>query len=415
MPGAFPADGARGFSGTVPAPCQGLPRHGAGSGRAGTGRTAGNGRVPGTFPVPFRYRERPCRQGAQEGCQGLFSDSSRPARGCVRPRRAPVSFPGRPWSTRPMTLDFRLFARTMPILMLSLAACSASPHAGPSPSLPGPPGPQAGTRRTRRGAPSPRQHVAPAAPVAPVAARRSHPLTIHGETRDDYYWLRDDSRQNPEMLAYLAAENAYTQAILAPTEPLQARLHQELAGRLKQDDDTVPYRQHGYWYYRRYEAGKEYDRLYRRRGSMTAPEELLLDLNELARGHDFFAPRRMGCDAGRKPPRLDGGHRQPPAVHASRPRPRDRRAPRRDHRQLLGRGGLGERQPDLLLHREGSGDAARLPCPPPPARQRSGGRPGRLGGEGQDVLHRHLQVEVGPFRPHRVTEHCRLRSPAARR
>ena len=131
---------------------------------------------------------------------------------------------------------------------------------------------------------------AAAPPVPPRAAIRPHRLKEHGRERvDDYYWLRDDSRQNPEMLAYLAAENAYTQAILAPTARLQEKLHQELAGRLKQDDDTVPYRKHGYWYYRRYEAGKEYDRLYRRQGAMTAPEELLLDLPELARGHDYFA------------------------------------------------------------------------------------------------------------------------------
>ena len=105
---------------------------------------------------------------------------------------------------------------------------------------------------------------------------------------DDYSWLRDDPRQNPEMLAYLAAENAYTKAILAPTEALQATLYQEFVGRLKQDDDSVPYRKNGFWYYRRFDAGNEYDRLYRRLGAMSAPEELLLDLNELARGHDYF-------------------------------------------------------------------------------------------------------------------------------
>lgn len=126
--------------------------------------------------------------------------------------------------------------------------------------------------------------------VAPRAAVRPHVLREHGRERiDDYYWLRDDTRQNPEVLAYLDAENAYTRATLASTEPLQARLYQELVGRLKQDEDTVPYFKHGYWYYRRFEAGQEYDRLYRRAGSMNAPEELLLDLNELAKGHDYFA------------------------------------------------------------------------------------------------------------------------------
>ena len=128
-----------------------------------------------------------------------------------------------------------------------------------------------------------------AAPTPPRAAIRPHPFKEHGRERiDNYYWLRDDTRQNPEVLAYLAAENAYTKAILAPTEALQATLYQELVGRLKQDDDSVPYFKNGFWYYRRFEAGNEYDRLYRRLGAMSAPEELLLDLNELARGHDYF-------------------------------------------------------------------------------------------------------------------------------
>jgi oligopeptidase B len=131
---------------------------------------------------------------------------------------------------------------------------------------------------------------APKPPTPPIAAVRPHRFREFGTERvDDYYWLRDDSRQDPEMLAYLTAENAYTQAVLAPTEPLQAKLYQELVGRLKQDDDSVPFRKDGYWYYRRFETGQEYDRLYRRQGTMTGREELLLDLPELARGHNYFA------------------------------------------------------------------------------------------------------------------------------
>ena len=65
---------------------------------------------------------------------------------------------------------------------------------------------------------------------------------------DDYYWLRDDTRQNPEMLAYLKAENAYADAELAPTKPLQDKLYGEIVGRIKQDDASVPYKQRGYWY-----------------------------------------------------------------------------------------------------------------------------------------------------------------------
>lgn len=129
-----------------------------------------------------------------------------------------------------------------------------------------------------------------AVPRPPVAAKRPHPMTLHGVTRvDDYYWLRDDSRSSPEVLDYLAAENAYTAAVLAPTDALQEKLYQELVGRLKQDDDTVPYRKHGDWFYRRYLAGQEYSLIARRRGSLTAPEEILLDLNARAAGHDFYA------------------------------------------------------------------------------------------------------------------------------
>jgi len=129
-----------------------------------------------------------------------------------------------------------------------------------------------------------------ASPRPPVAAKRPHPMTLHGVTRvDDYYWLRDDSRSNPEVLDYLAAENAYTAAVLAPTDALQEKLYQELVGRLKQDDDTVPYRKHGDWFYRRYLSGQEYSLIARRRGSLTAPEEILLDLNARAAGHDFYA------------------------------------------------------------------------------------------------------------------------------
>ena len=129
-----------------------------------------------------------------------------------------------------------------------------------------------------------------AAPTPPRAAIRPHPFKEHGRERiDNYYWLRDDTRQNPEVLAYLASENAYTEAVLASTGPLRTKLFQELVGRLKADDDTVPYRKDGFWYYRRFETGQEYDRLYRRKGTMTAPEELLLDLPALAAGHDYFS------------------------------------------------------------------------------------------------------------------------------
>ncbi len=93
---------------------------------------------------------------------------------------------------------------------------------------------------------------AQSAPPPPIAAQK--PYTVKGpvDRNDPYYWLRDDTRKNPEMLAYLNAENAYTDAVLAPTKPLQDQLFKEIVSRIKQDDSTVPYRKRGYYYYSRY-------------------------------------------------------------------------------------------------------------------------------------------------------------------
>jgi oligopeptidase B len=123
----------------------------------------------------------------------------------------------------------------------------------------------------------------------PVAAVRPHTVeSPHGARKDDYYWLRDDEREDKDMLAYLAAENAYTDAVMAATKPLQEKLYNEIVGRIKQDDASVPYRKHGYWYYRRFETGKEYPVHARKKGSLDAAEEILLDVNTMAAGHDFF-------------------------------------------------------------------------------------------------------------------------------
>jgi oligopeptidase B len=127
------------------------------------------------------------------------------------------------------------------------------------------------------------------APRPPVAATRPHQVSSpHGSREDEYYWLRDDSRADPQMLDYVQAENAYADLMLAHLRPLQARLYQEIVGRLKQDDSTVPYRMNGFWYYRRFETGREYPLYARRQGTQEAPEEILLDVNAMARGHDFF-------------------------------------------------------------------------------------------------------------------------------
>lgn len=126
-------------------------------------------------------------------------------------------------------------------------------------------------------------------PVAPPRADRiSHQLEAHGEVRTDpYFWLRE--RDNPAVLAYLEAENAWTESVMAHTEGLQELLFEEIKSRIKQDDSSVPYLLDGYWYYSRFEDGKEYPIFCRKRGSLDAPEHVMLDVNQLAEGHGFMA------------------------------------------------------------------------------------------------------------------------------
>ncbi|MFC5579140.1 S9 family peptidase [Lysobacter niabensis] len=128
-------------------------------------------------------------------------------------------------------------------------------------------------------------------PAPPDAARKPHAVKApHGATRnDDYYWLRDDSRKNPQMLAYLNAENAYADTVMQPLRPLQDKVYEEIVARIKQDDSSVPFRQRGYWYYTRFETGKDYPIHARRKGAMDAAEEVLLDVNAMAAGKDYFS------------------------------------------------------------------------------------------------------------------------------
>jgi oligopeptidase B len=124
-------------------------------------------------------------------------------------------------------------------------------------------------------------------PTPPVAATRPHEVTSeYGVRTDPYYWLRDDERTNPEVLAYLTAENAYREQCMAAAQPFENALYEEIVARLKQDDASVPYRQHGYWYQTRFEPGKEHPIFARRKGTLESPEEVLLDANALAVGHD---------------------------------------------------------------------------------------------------------------------------------
>src|SRR5712692_2327333 len=122
---------------------------------------------------------------------------------------------------------------------------------------------------------------------APLARREPVDHVLHGDRRVDHYaWLR--KKENPEVIAYLEAENAYTDAILKATEPFQEKLYQEMLGRIEQTDLSVPYRLRGYLYFTRTEEGKQYAIHCRRRDSEGGAEELLLDLNALAEGHSFL-------------------------------------------------------------------------------------------------------------------------------
>ena len=130
-------------------------------------------------------------------------------------------------------------------------------------------------------------------PTAPRPAKRPKSLVIHGHERiDDYYWL--NQREDPEVLAYLEAENAYVDARLAHTEGLQETLFEEMVGRIKQDDASVPVKDGAYFYYSRFQEGGEYSLFCRRPAQgreMVGGEEVLLDGNALAKGHEFFSLR----------------------------------------------------------------------------------------------------------------------------
>ena len=124
--------------------------------------------------------------------------------------------------------------------------------------------------------------------LPPTAKKVPTMQVIHGDTRqDDYAWMR--KKDDPEVVAHLEAENAYTEAQLKPTEAFRETLYQEMLARIKEDDQTVPYRRGRHFYYSRTEKGKQYPILCRKTGSVDAPEEITLDENALAEGHPFLS------------------------------------------------------------------------------------------------------------------------------
>ncbi len=134
-------------------------------------------------------------------------------------------------------------------------------------------------------------------PQAPEARIIPHTLEKHGDLRiDNYDWLQE--RDNPEVLAYLEAENAYLEKTMKHTEDLQETLFEEIKGRIRQNDESVPYLEDGYYYYTRYEQGKEYAVHCRKKGSLDAAEEILLDANELAEGDSYLAVRSVKPSSG---------------------------------------------------------------------------------------------------------------------
>jgi len=128
----------------------------------------------------------------------------------------------------------------------------------------------------------------------PVADKIPHEL--FDKRNDNYFWMRlsDDQKnaatpdeQTSKVLNYLNAENDYTKAVLKHNDSLQKTVYNEIIGRIKQNDESVPYLDNGYWYYNKYSEGKEYPAYYRRKGTMDAPEELLIDVNKLAEGKNY--------------------------------------------------------------------------------------------------------------------------------
>ena len=167
------------------------------------------------------------------------------------------------------------FVAPLPLFALALAA--ACPQSSPDGSV----------DPTEARAANPTESTMPTPPRA-----EKRPFTVespNGSRVDPYYWLRDDEREDPEVIAYLEAENAYRDALLEPVAELRASLYEEIIGRLKQDDSTVPYRDRGFYYYSRYEEGKEYAIHARKAGSLDAQEQVLLDENQLAEGHDYYS------------------------------------------------------------------------------------------------------------------------------
>jgi len=112
-------------------------------------------------------------------------------------------------------------------------------------------------------------------------------VSPYGTRTDNYYWLNE--RENPQVLDYLKAENTYFDQQMAPVKALEDKLFTEMKGRIKEQDESVPFRDNGYYYYTRYETGGEYPLYCRKAGSLQGTEEVLLNGNQMGQGHSYFA------------------------------------------------------------------------------------------------------------------------------
>lgn len=134
---------------------------------------------------------------------------------------------------------------------------------------------------------------------APIAEKIPKELKIHDDVRiDNYYWLNE--KENPKVIAHLNAENEYYETLTAHTKKFQEYLFEEMKGRIKEDDESVPYKKNGYYYITRYETGKQYPIYTRKKGSLEGDEEIIFDVNKMAEGHEYYAMAGLNVSENNK-------------------------------------------------------------------------------------------------------------------
>ena len=160
-------------------------------------------------------------------------------------------------------------------------------------------------------------------PQPPVAAKIAKELVRHGHVRnDEYYWL--NQRENPDVISYLQAENAYTDAVMKPAAGLRAALYKEMVGRMQQRDMSVPYFENGYWYYTRFEAGKEYPVLLPQEKIPAGRRAGAAGRQSHGGRGEIFQYRLVRRQPRQRHPGLQRGHGLAPPVPPALPQPENR-------------------------------------------------------------------------------------------